>query len=64
LIIKYFSLFREGLQPGDIIIKINDEAASSASDIYKALELDKPLSITIRRKDREINLVIKPQIVD
>ncbi|CAK9250533.1 unnamed protein product, partial [Sphagnum jensenii] len=54
----------EGLQPGDIIIKINDQLANSAEDIYKSLESDKPLKIIVRRKDREINLVVNPKIVD
>ncbi|CAM6001421.1 unnamed protein product, partial [Sphagnum balticum] len=54
----------EGLQPGDIITRINEESAASVGDIYKALESDKPLNITVKRKDREINFVIKPLIVD
>jgi hypothetical protein len=38
--------------------------AKSAEDIYKSLESDKPLKITVKRKDREINLVVNPQIID
>ncbi|XP_054156939.1 serine protease HTRA2, mitochondrial-like [Oppia nitens] len=52
-----------GIQPGDIITRINGLTAKSVEDIYKALEVDQSLSLTVRRRDRHINLVIKPQII-
>ncbi|CAG2164431.1 unnamed protein product [Oppiella nova] len=53
-----------GLQPGDIITRINGVEATSVEDIYRALEDEQVLSITIRRKDDDISLVIKPQTID
>ena len=64
LLINLYLNFREGVQPRDVIIRINGVTATSANDIYKALEKEQSLKLTIRRGDREINLVVKPQAID
>lgn len=57
-------VYREGLRPRDVITRVNDVAATSANDIYKALETAESLKLTIKRGQREINLVVKPEAID
>ena len=48
-----------GLQPGDIIVAINDQQIQTSQDIYKALEMvDRSLKVTIVRNRERVNFVI------
>ncbi|KAK8767768.1 HTRA2-related serine protease [Amblyomma americanum] len=49
-----------GLQPGDIIVKIGGQDVKSSQDIYKALEVWKPLDIEVIHRGTKKNLRVQP----
>ncbi|XP_033324772.2 HTRA2-related serine protease [Megalopta genalis] len=50
-----------GLQPGDIITHVNDEAVISTVNIYKSIEASKILKLTIVRQMQVLHLMIEPE---
>ncbi|KAL1469390.1 hypothetical protein MTO96_025114, partial [Rhipicephalus appendiculatus] len=49
-----------GLQPGDIIVKIGGAEVKSSQDVYKALEVWKPLDIEVIHRGTRKKLKVQP----
>jgi len=47
-----------GMQPGDIITRINETEIKSASDVYKIIEQQSELRVTVLRNHQPMNLTI------
>lgn len=58
------SYFSGGLQPGDVIISINDSIVKDSAEVYKALEVSEELRLIVLRKQQKLVLTIIPQDVD
>jgi S1-C subfamily serine protease len=53
------SLIRGGLQPGDVVVSINDKPIITSQDIYKNLEAkENQIKISVIRKREKINFLI------
>lgn len=58
---------RAGLREGDIILKINGETVSSVREVQRAILQhpdDAPLTIQIRRGNKELDITILDRITD
>jgi len=56
--------YNGGLQPGDILVKINDAPITSATDVYRALETAQDLRVTVVRKHQTIILTVVPEVTE
>lgn len=55
---KYFHR-RGGLQPGDVVVSINDKPIINTQDIYRHLEVkESQIKISVIRKREKINFLI------
>ena len=55
---KYFHR-RGGLQPGDVVVSINDKPIINTQDIYRILEVkESQIKISVIRKREKINFLI------
>lgn len=55
---------RGGLKEHDVIISINGQRISSASDVSAAIKKDSKLSIVVRRGNEDLILTVVPVEVD
>lgn len=61
----HLECYRGGLQPGDIVTRINGTEVISTSDVYAALsEPKKPLKIDLYRGLKKITVTIEPEEVE
>lgn len=55
---------RAGLQESDVIISVNGERITSASDVSAAIKRDDTLQLVVRRGNEDIMLNIVPEEID
>lgn len=55
---------RGGLKEHDVIISINGQRISSASDVSTAIKKDNKLSIVVRRGNEDLILTVVPVEID
>lgn len=60
----FFLADRAGLQESDVIISINGEQITSASDVSAAIKRDESLRTVVRRGNEDIILTIVPEEID
>lgn len=62
----WFSFYRRGgLNPGDIVTKINGKEVHTTADIYSFLsEKGKALNMTVYRGTQKLEIVIVPEEMD
>ena len=56
--------FRGGLKESDVIISINSQPISSASDVSAAIRKDESLKMVVRRGNEDVILTIVPEAID
>lgn len=52
-----------GIQPGDVITKINGVDIYGARDVYKLLEGHNDLKMTVIRKEKKFVVSVRPQVI-
>ncbi|CAC5363700.1 HTRA2 [Mytilus coruscus] len=55
---------RAGIQPGDVIVKINDKDIKSSAEVYKILETSDTLIVQVYRQNQKFQLTITPDTID
>lgn len=53
--------YRSGLQPGDIIVKINGHHVNSAAQVHEIIKTDDKLKIQIERRGKAFTLTVVPE---
>ncbi|XP_054708172.1 serine protease HTRA2, mitochondrial-like [Uloborus diversus] len=51
--------FEHGIQPGDVITKINGKDVFSASDVYSFLNSEDVLNLHVKRKTKELDITVE-----
>ena len=54
-------LCRGGVQPGDVISQINGKVVTTATDVYRAVEENQELNITVLRGKKTLVLKVLPE---
>lgn len=58
-ILFFYRRCRGGLQPGDVLVSINDVPVSSSQDVYRKLETkEDAIKVSIIRKNEHLNFLI------
>lgn len=52
---------RAGIQPGDVIVKINDKDIVTVSDVYEAMEQAEVLEVIVVREGRRYKCRVHPE---
>lgn len=60
----FFLNDRAGLQESDVIISINNERITSASDVSAAIKRDETLRTVVRRGNEDVILTIIPEEIE
>ncbi|VDI22557.1 HtrA serine peptidase 2 [Mytilus galloprovincialis] len=55
---------RAGIQPGDVIVRINDKDIKSSAEVYKILETSESLIVQVYRHNQKFQLTITPDTID
>lgn len=55
---------RAGLQQTDVIVKINGKDATSAVDVYREIESSDTLTLEIVRKNQNLKIMVKQDLID
>lgn len=53
---------RSGVKPGDIVTHINESPITGVADVYKFLDGQDALQLTLIRKNQVINVVVTPEL--
>lgn len=56
-------IFRAGLQPGDIITKMNGKNIVSNKEVYQHVHKGETLNIQVKRGDQYLKFTIQPEVV-
>ena len=56
-------IFRAGLQPGDIITKMNGKNMVSNKEVYQHLQKGETLVVEVKRGDQYLKFTIQPEVV-
>lgn len=59
-----FFFYRAGIQPGDVIVRINDKDIKSSAEVYKILETSESLIVQVYRHNQKFQLTITPDTID
>lgn len=57
-------IFSGGLKDNDVIISINGQSISSASDVSDIIKKDSTLHMVVRRGNEDVMLTIVPEEID
>ena len=55
---------RAGLEPADVIIKINGVDVKSSEDVYKLVESSDTLTVEIARHNQRHKFTVTPDLID
>lgn len=57
-------IFSGGLKDNDVIISINGQSISSASDVSDIIKKDSTLNMVVRRGNEDVMLTVVPEEID